>query len=154
MHSVCLSVSDAGMQAFDRRTLYSKGNSVGSSWLGALPNVYKQTQTQVAVDRQRCRLVDSQTAAAQVCKSSHDHEHSRYVQCMVLYSNTRNDLQDNHSDTTVVMEFAGYGMQDNHSAPASCSTSPPEGCKVNEDVSCSVSLDGCWGAADSRATAS
>ena len=90
----------------------------------------------------------------QVCKSSHDHEHSRYVQCMVLYSNTRNDLQDNHSDTTVVMEFAGYGMQDNHSAPASCSTSPPEGCKVNEDVSCSVSLDGCWGAADSRATAS
>ena len=67
-----------------------------------------------------------------------------------LYSNTRNDLQDNHSDTTVVMEFAGYGMQDNHSAPASCSASPPEGCKVDEDVSCSVSLDGCWGAADSR----
>ncbi len=52
------------------------------------------------------------------------------------------------------MEFAGHSMQDNRSKPASCSMSPSEGCKVDEDISCSMSLDGRWGAADSRATAS
>ncbi len=45
-------------------------------------------------------------------------------------------------------------MQDDRGTPASCSTSPSEGRKVDEDVSCSVSLDGRWGAADSRAIAS
>ncbi len=43
MDALTLSVFDAGMQACNRRALCSKGNSVGSSWSGALQDVYKQT---------------------------------------------------------------------------------------------------------------
>ncbi len=41
----------------------------------------------IAVDRQRCKLVDQQTAAAALKPGMHDtydHEGSRYVQCMAL----------------------------------------------------------------------
>lgn len=78
-----LSVSDAGMQAPHRRGLHTKGSSVGSM-VGSTAGCVQADIDSIPVDRQRCRLEHLHTN--QVCKSSHDQEHSQYVQSMVLYS--------------------------------------------------------------------